>query len=182
MDLHSETTKHSWFRIMPRYKVHTEGDRIRMNDQVPIHAPQYIRLADSCASQIMLESVKTPGQYLHVSAQSFGEIHPSHDSFEVNLSFQASAFTIYPHVGWKDYQPTHVRGGSVVQLFHKERDAYIAAEGNHLNPIIEDVHLRIREPDPTKPNRLFPPTSAVSVCLSQSSTCIDSSFTGMLLI
>jgi hypothetical protein len=27
----------------------------------------------------------------------------------------------------------------------------------------EDVHLRIREPDPRRPHRLQPPTSAVSV-------------------
>ncbi len=44
VDLHSETTKHSWFRIMPRYKVHAEGDRIRMNDQVPMHAYHYANL------------------------------------------------------------------------------------------------------------------------------------------
>lgn len=36
VDLHEETTKHSWFKIMPRYKVHAEGDRIRMNDQVRV--------------------------------------------------------------------------------------------------------------------------------------------------
>jgi hypothetical protein len=40
VDLHEDTTKHSWFRIMPRYKVHTEGDRIRMNDQVCHRKPR----------------------------------------------------------------------------------------------------------------------------------------------
>ncbi len=142
----------------------------------------------------MLESVKTPGQYLHSSHSVFGDVHPCSSCHEVNLAFQPAVFTIYPHISLKDHKPEFLHGGSVVQLFHKvhqdhrllgaskrisilssdipllflssplqERDAYIAAEGNYASELVENVHLRIREPDATRPNRLFPPTSAVSV-------------------
>ncbi len=50
----------------------------------------------------------------------------------------------------------------------KEIGAYLAAEGNFTSThVVEDVHLRVRVPDATKPNRLRPPTSAVSVCDDQ---------------
>jgi hypothetical protein len=35
VDLSEENSKGSYFRIMPRFKVRTEGERIRLNDQVP---------------------------------------------------------------------------------------------------------------------------------------------------
>lgn len=55
VDLDPNNWRQCWFRIMPRYKVRAEGDYIRMNDQ------------------IVLESVKTPGQYLHSSALKLTE-------------------------------------------------------------------------------------------------------------
>jgi hypothetical protein len=55
-----------------------------------------------------------------------------------------------------------------VSRYHQEEDAYIAAEGNHISDPVENVHLRIREPDPRRSSRLSPPTSAVSV---RSSRC-----------
>ena len=51
----------------------------------------------------------------------------------------------------------------VIYIPFKEIGAYIAAEGNHLAAPVEDVHLRIRAPDPSRPSRLHAPTSAVSV-------------------
>ena len=51
VDMSSDSSKHTWFKVMPRYKVRAEGDHVRMVDQV------------------VLESVKTTGQFLH-STQS----------------------------------------------------------------------------------------------------------------
>lgn len=50
-----------------------------------------------------------------------------------------------------------------MQLFHKNIDAYLAAEGvwSDAEPT-NSAHLRVREPDPRRPRRLLPPTSAVS--------------------
>ena len=50
-----ENAKHAQFRIMPRYKVKAEGDVVQVDDQ------------------IVLESVKSPGQYLHVSQKLMGQ-------------------------------------------------------------------------------------------------------------
>jgi hypothetical protein len=56
-----------------------------------------------------------------------------------------------------------IHGGDFVQLHHKELGAYVAAEGTYLNKLVtQDVHLRVRHPDPARPNRLLPPTSSVS--------------------
>ena len=48
--------KHAQFRIMPRYKVKAEGDMVQVDDQ------------------IVLESVKSPGQFLHVSKAQFSHV------------------------------------------------------------------------------------------------------------
>jgi len=34
VELHQYTNKFAWFRIMPKFKVRTEGDQIRVEDQV----------------------------------------------------------------------------------------------------------------------------------------------------
>ena len=47
--------KHAQFRIMPRFKVKAEGDMVQVEDQ------------------IVFESVKSPGQFLHVSKAQFGQ-------------------------------------------------------------------------------------------------------------
>lgn len=49
VEMESLNSKNAWFRIMPRYKVRAEGDYVRTNDQV------------------VIESVKTEGQYIHSS-------------------------------------------------------------------------------------------------------------------
>ncbi len=128
----------------------------------------------------MLEAVNIQGQFLHVSKHTFGNRHPHSENHEVNLNFHNTTFTIGQHLSYKDSQRGLIKGCSVVQLFHKVRSgvcgmcsqshsaqeigAYIAAEGND-ETTIEDIHLRIRVPDSTRPSRLHPPTSAVSVCL-----------------
>ena len=112
----------------------------------------------------------------------------------MNLNFHNTTFTIGQHLSFKDSQRGLIKGCSVVQLFHKVRPsgvacallshtlqeigAYIAAEGND-ETTIEDIHLRIRVPDSTRPSRLHPPTSAVSVCIcsliaSSVSSCVAS--------
>jgi inositol 1,4,5-triphosphate receptor type 1 len=47
-------SKNSQFKIMPRYKVKAEGDVVQVDDQ------------------IVLESLKSTGQFLHVSKAVFG--------------------------------------------------------------------------------------------------------------
>lgn len=49
MHLERYNAKHAQFRILPRYKVKSEGEVVQMLDQ------------------IVFESVKSPGQYFHAS-------------------------------------------------------------------------------------------------------------------
>jgi len=72
---------------MPRYKVRSEGDYVRMGDQ------------------IILESVKTPGQFIHVSKklESLGDDYSAETKVlcsypEVDLSVLRDAFTVRPHI------------------------------------------------------------------------------------
>ena len=111
----------------------------------------------------MIESDKIEQQYLHTSNSVFGTKHPDSDSHEVSLGFRNTAFMVYPHRSYLDDNKEALKGGDLIQLFHKEIGAYIAAEGNHFDEPLEPVHLRIRVPDITRPSRLKPPTSAVSV-------------------
>lgn len=117
--------------------------------------------------QIALESVKTPGQYLHASLAAYEQLSeeglPS--LHELNLSVDQSSYIIKPFRFPRTIESSDtICGGDVIQMSHKEIGAYIAAEGLHSSVAkpIEDVHLRIRAPDSSRPSRSAPPTSAVS--------------------
>eukprot|EP00053_Salpingoeca_punica_P017480 m.168492 g.168492 ORF g.168492 m.168492 type:complete len:2590 (+) comp17217_c0_seq4:243-8012(+) len=145
VEMSADLLKHAWFRIMPRYKVRAEGDFVRMTDQV------------------VLESAKTPGQFLHSSQLPLGRNSPDEGKHEINLSVTPTSFTICPFRQPVANDAELLKGGDVIQLFHKEQSGYIAAEGVFTEPKPRlDIHIRQRNPDPKRPNRLFPPTSAVS--------------------
>jgi hypothetical protein len=81
-----------------------------------------------------------------------------------------------------DAGATPLAAGSVVQLFHKDTVSYLSAEGafddlaadGPTNPwIVHDVHLRTRIPDPARPHRLQPPTSAVTYFVLEKATASD---------
>ena len=93
----------------------------------------------------------------------YGSLHPDGDCHEVSLGFRNTAFMIYSHRSYLDDDKEALKGGDLIQLYHKEIGAYIAAEGNRFEEPLEPIHLRIRVPDATRPSRLKPPTSAVSV-------------------
>eukprot|EP00051_Salpingoeca_urceolata_P021920 m.350531 g.350531 ORF g.350531 m.350531 type:complete len:2826 (+) comp19889_c0_seq3:203-8680(+) len=149
VDLSNESTRHCWFRLMPFYRLRSEGDAVRMGDR------------------IMFESVKAHGQYLHTSDQStqdynnpFGGLH------EVNLSAEPSPWTLYPFKKPDEpgsavaTSPQPVKAYSVVQLQHKEHNAYLSAEGC-AGEVMQDVHLRVRKPEAFT-NKYKNPTTAVT--------------------
>ena len=86
---------------MPKFKVRAEGDNIRMADQV------------------VLESIKVPGQFLHTSGGLFGDKHPDADCHEISLSFRTTTFVLYPHRLLADDIPNTLKAGHVIQLYHK---------------------------------------------------------------
>ncbi|KAK3094787.1 hypothetical protein FSP39_006217 [Pinctada imbricata] len=144
VELLPENAKHAQFKIMPRYKVKAEGDVVQVDDQV------------------VLESVKSPGSYLHVSKGHLGIMSVYSQCHELNLSVQQSGFTVY-----RKYKPgpedgEKVKVGDVIRFYHKEMEAYLVAEGLFNESIIEDVHLRMRPMDQTNPKTLFPSSSAVT--------------------
>ena len=83
-----------------------------------------------------------------------------------------------------------IRGGSIIQLFHREMESYIAAEGVFGAHVTEDgivrkslmfialspsVHLRSR-PLTQKKNNLLPPTSSImSWCIEKEASTLDAS-------
>lgn len=103
-------------------------------------------------------------------------------SQEVNLAVIPSGFSLVRYrSGSGSEAEARVRGGSLVQLFHKEMEGYIAAEGvfgrrieenglfnrhPHLSQeewsVAGEVHLRLRSASTAKPRSLRPPTSAIT--------------------
>lgn len=182
----------SHFRIMPRYKIRSEGDMIRDVDEV------------------VFESVRASGQYLHstdAKTLTFDERGssgsepadrsqcPLKECHEISASVNRGSFKLmqysrpveyssrahstalekflYGAKGNGDQELTQGRNlcaGDVIQFFHKDSDGYISAEGATKNPYsqlptntpTEDMHIRTRKPDPERPNRLLPPTSATT--------------------
>lgn len=159
------------FTVEPMFKVRSKGERVRQGDKV------------------VLQSVKVMGQYLHTAPRMFSPSHYLAGEHELNLSVVKTMYTVKvflrasnvpnpvkpppplpltPVIPTPPILPTQqIRGGDVVQLFHRELDGYVAAEKAFVdtdpqNIIGQDVHLRIRKPDAERPHRLSPPTSAVS--------------------
>ena len=120
----------------------------------------------------MFESIKTVGQYIHTTHRPMGPGGILPGELECNVAVTPTSYSVLPHLRPNkpefdaDGDPTldpYLHGGDVIQLYHKEISAYLAAEGVFFeNQPREDVHLRVREPDTRRPHRLLPPTSAVS--------------------
>ncbi|CAH1798712.1 unnamed protein product [Owenia fusiformis] len=134
--------KHAQFRILPRYKVKSEGEVVQIYDQ------------------IILESIKSPGQFFHAS-DAF-RIDNFCTGAELNLGVLPSGYTVIKSYRPTEGQETVVKAGSVLRLFHKELEAYLVAEGLFDDEITEDVHLRIREVDQLVPKTLYPSTSGIT--------------------
>ncbi|XP_077867819.1 inositol 1,4,5-trisphosphate-gated calcium channel ITPR2-like, partial [Saccoglossus kowalevskii] len=139
VELLDHHAKKAQFRIMPRYKVKSEGDTVQVDDQ------------------IILVSVKTAGHHLHVSNARLGQDFINSDSFELNLSVRMSGFSIQRYYKPNVHHENIVKGGTVFRLFHKELEAYLTA-----GEVDEDVLLRVRVTDPRRPRTLSPSTSAIT--------------------
>lgn len=131
--------KNAQFRILPQYKVKSEGEVVQIYDQ------------------IVFESIKSPGHYFHAS-QSFHIDHFTYGS-EVNLGVERSGFTLVRFAKENPELAHFVRGGALIRLFHKELEAYLVAEGLFDEEVTEDVHFRIRVMDQHRPRTLSPSTS-----------------------
>ncbi|KAI0218263.1 hypothetical protein LSAT2_030020, partial [Lamellibrachia satsuma] len=141
--LQKNNARHSQFRIMPRYKVKSEGDLVQVGDQV------------------ILESVKSPGQYLHVSKGLFGKLSVYSQSHELNMSVRQSGFTVYRRYKPEKQDENMLKAGVPLRLFHKEIEANLCAEGLFDDEVTEDVHFRVRQIDESKARHLLPSSSAI---------------------
>ncbi|XP_065909470.1 inositol 1,4,5-trisphosphate-gated calcium channel ITPR1-like [Dysidea avara] len=136
------------FRILPRYKVRSVGDEVRMEDQ------------------ITFSSEKTEGQYIHTSARLFRQVGITlHENcHEINASANESGYTLRSHYHASLNEEDFIRGSSIIRLFHRELECYLAAEGSFANEkdevVTEEVHLRKRKSE--HGNLKAPSTSAIT--------------------
>ncbi|CAH1800283.1 unnamed protein product [Owenia fusiformis] len=144
VELNPHNLKQAQFRVMPRYKVKAEGDIVQVADQV------------------VLESVKSPGQFLHVSKSQFGVQSVYANEHELNLSVRQSGFSCYRRDKPTSDHENKLKAGVPIRLYHKEVEAYMVAEGLFGEDLMEDVHLRVRALDQNNPKTLFPSSSALT--------------------
>ncbi|XP_050396213.1 inositol 1,4,5-trisphosphate receptor type 1 [Patella vulgata] len=142
VSLHEFNAKNAQFRILPRYKVKSEGEVVQLYDQ------------------IVFESVKSPGHYFH-SSEPY-QIDRFSVGAEVNLGVERSSFTLIGSFRDTPEQEKFVRGGSFIRLFHKELEAYLVGEGLFDEVVTEDVHFRLRAIDQHRPKSLSPSTSGLT--------------------
>ncbi|CAD5118285.1 DgyrCDS6999 [Dimorphilus gyrociliatus] len=139
--LEDYNAKTAQFRILPRCKVKTEGDKVEFKDE------------------ILFESVKMYGSYLHVSY-----LH-NIDNFtrgsEVNLGVDYTYFSIKLHFRPSEKNEKYLRGGDIVRFYHKDLEAYLCAEGVFGESEGEDVHFRVRSMDQLDYRTLYPPISGI---------------------
>eukprot|EP00906_Rhabdomonas_costata_P006979 RCo010089 len=114
-----ENDKSISFKILPRYKVRQEGEKVRLLDQV------------------MLVPDGDDTRYVHTSCTPFPE-----GSFEVNCSFFASSWTVmlYDTAADRSEDASAIRAGEPVVLFHKEIEGFFAADPlNHIKQLEESA-------------------------------------------
>jgi len=103
----------TYFRIMPRFKVRSEGDVVRIHDQVRrrlrrgeavrivlvqrVLTPRWVSGGGPACLQIVVESLKTSGQFIHAGGR-FSADSMDANMVEVDLSVQRSSFVLYPHI------------------------------------------------------------------------------------
>ncbi|XP_071092410.1 inositol 1,4,5-trisphosphate-gated calcium channel ITPR3-like isoform X4 [Haliotis cracherodii] len=131
--------KNAQFRILPQYKVKSEGEVVQIYDQ------------------ICFESIKSPGHYFHASTPF--QIDTANFGSELNLGVERTGFTLVRFCKENPELDLFVKGGCAIRLFHKELEAYLVAEGLFDEEVTEDVHFRIRVMDQHKPRTLSPPSS-----------------------
>lgn len=142
ISLHEFNAKNAQFKILPRYKVKSEGEVVQLHDQ------------------IVFESIKSPGHYFHASHKF--QIDYYTEGSELNLGVERSSFTLIGSHRINPDQSKFVRGGSVIRLFHKELEAYLVAEGLFEESITEDVHFRVRIMDQHRPKTMSPSSSGIT--------------------
>ncbi len=126
VELAEHSDKSCFFRILPRFKVRSEGDPVRAHDQ------------------ILLVSERANGQYLGQSSKRFSsaegtamlEHNMDDDLFEACVSAQSFPWFISrfsaPTLKEKTANQTlYVRGGDLIQIYDKEKEGYVAADNLH---------------------------------------------------
>ncbi|CAD5117150.1 DgyrCDS5955 [Dimorphilus gyrociliatus] len=152
MEIHNGKT--AQFRIMPRYRIKAEGDIVRSGDEV------------------VFESEKLNGQYLHVSDRC--DIYSFVDCTwsELNLALESSDFAIIRKTFRNSETDGALIGGSIIQFRHKYLQANLIAEGIFGEPQFEDVHLRVRECDMFDSKSLYQSTRCFSYWQIEQATSV----------
>lgn len=138
VELSKEGTKDCWFKVMPRFKVRFEGEKVRKNDQ------------------IVLIHEKT-GQFIHLSDLKIDGDNGA-QLYEVNLYNAQTGWTVNHYAPFIPNSEKYVKSGDVIRLFHQEAEGFIKA---NLSPLydIYDVFLKVSKSggrkDTTSSNTLW---------------------------
>ena len=128
VEIYRDAAESGWFRIMPRLRVHSEGDRVHMGDPV------------------VFENVST-GFNLAIGANALDQLSgsgaPSFPRREVCATNEPSALKILRYRSFADTrQVRSLLGGAPVRLIHKEAEGTIASEAGQIH-IATEVHDKV---------------------------------------
>lgn len=204
VELHPTTSVESFWRIMPTFKIRSIGDLVRAQDEVVLERStsrgQYIGVSNTS----LRSAVTSFSEDDHDDSEDEPKAFCCAGVHEVSASVKKASFVLGKYKGNEEVQRVRTPGlgsieqclqfqapeadvvavappicaGDVIQLFHKDSDCWVSAEGVFRDPLAggtdattsvskdavlaEDVHLRHRMPMAGKLNKLDPPTSAVS--------------------
>jgi hypothetical protein len=176
------------FTIMPRYKIRSVGDIVKVDDEIVFESikseSQYLSVSNDVLPCVEISGTETSSLYPVPNCHEVS-LSVNQSSFEIGLFNRPVAYSMRQYGATIERQlapaPNITKGcddtsiepsltaGMVVQLFHKDSESFISAEGSPVNSFLNgnhtpslDVHLRNRVVDHDRPNRLLPPTSAVT--------------------
>jgi len=121
--------KACWFKISPRFKVRSEGEKVHKGDQ------------------IVLIHLQT-GQFIQLSDKRFED---DKLLFEVNLYNAQTSWIIDHFANFLPGSDTLVKGGSVIRLFHPEAEGYLQAKEEALyNDPANQVFIKTKSKSKSK--------------------------------
>ena len=173
VELSATPSRECYFRIMPRYKVRSVGDLICVDDEIVLESEksrgQFIHCSNDPLSAAMSKAA-APLQFLEgnyevnlsVAMGSFlVSVYSSNESTHFVKRRYGTALESFTNPRANDERDESaeddavgsvaVQSGTVVQLFHKDSNGYLSAEGLFTDrhdatpaPMQQDIHLRVR--------------------------------------
>jgi hypothetical protein len=130
-----------YFKVESKFKYRREGDRVALGDFVHLRSIRlnlYLHVTETPMDQSRYSSFRPS-----TTTAKSGSAHKVPDLYEANLSSMPKPWKFVSHSFNRSDTAHALKGGSIVRLYHTEKEGYLASEGlDFTKDGTDDVFLR----------------------------------------